>query len=318
MIFIKKHLLFIVFILFLPLLTSCTKPEGKNTIRLAYMPNVTHAVPLIGLEKNFYQEELGSDIKLKPMHFIVGNNIIDAFITNQIDIAYVGPGPFINSRYRGIPLKLLAGSCDGGTTIVGLACEGLGTRPNLQDGLRVSVPQYGNTQDLILRKFLENNNIKNATVIAIPPQDTATAFFTMSIDAACLPEPWGTILIDKANCKLIKDEKEVLNNGNYPVTILVTSKKFAEENPEIVSKILIANKKTIDFINLNKKESIEITRNEISKITKKDIKNEIILKSLSRCTFNNKFDFNILKEFAEIGIKAGYYRKELLERLPQK
>jgi NitT/TauT family transport system substrate-binding protein len=299
------------------LLSSCAKQENKNTVRLAYMPNVTHAVPLIGLEKGFYQEELGSNIKLKPMHFVVGNNIIDAFITNQIDVAYVGPGPFINSIYRGVPLKLLANSCDGGTTIVGTeTCRDIKTCQGKSP--RISVPQYGNTQDLILRKFIENNNIKNAKVIAIPPQDTATAFFTMSIDAACLPEPWGTILIDKAKCKIIKDEKEVLNNGNYPVTILVTNKKFAEENPEVISKLLIANKKTIDFINSNKVESIEITRNAISKITKKDIKNEIILKSLSRCTFNNKFDFNILKEFAEIGIKAGYYRKVLLERLPQK
>lgn len=287
-------------------LCSCTKGNDENSVRLAYMPNVTHAVPLVGIEKGFFQKELGSNVKLEPIHFVVGNSIIDAFITNQIDIAYVGPGPYINSIYRKVPLKLLSNSANGGTTIVGTA--------DIGNDSRISVPQYGNTQDLILRRFLEKENIKNAMVIAIPPQDTATAFFTMSIDAACLPEPWGTVIIDKIKCKVLKNEKEILNNGDYPVTILITTEEFANKHPEIVESLKKANKKTIEYINSNPVETIAITKDSISKITKKEIKREIISNSIKRCSFKSEIDFNILKKYAEIGVKAGYYKKAFLKR----
>ncbi|MBI2995352.1 MAG: ABC transporter substrate-binding protein [Candidatus Melainabacteria bacterium] len=297
---------FITYVLLIVLFfTSCSSNKLKNekNLRLGYMPNVTHATALIGIEKNIFQDELTSNIKLKLIHFVVGNSIIDAFITNQIDIAYVGPGPFINALYRKVPIKLLAGACNGGTTIV----ETL-RATSLQEGSRIAIPQYGNTQDLLLRLFLEKNNLTDKVkIIAIPPQDTGTAFFTMSIDAACLPEPWGIILIKKGVCKLLIDEKSILNGQDYPVTLLIVNKKYAEEHPDLVEKFLNAHKKINEFIIKNPKESIEIVTKAISNISKKQIDSSIIKKSFDRCKFENKVNLNLLNKFKEIGVKAGYY-----------
>ena len=271
------------------------------------MPNVTHATALVGIEKNIFQDELGVNVKFKPVHFVVGNSIIDAFITNQIDAAYVGPGPFINGLYRGVPVKLLANAASGGTVIIGV--KAIHELPQ-QDNIRIAVPQYGNTQDLILRSYLKQKNLLDKIkIIAIPPQDTGTAFFTMSIDAACLPEPWGTILIEKNICKLLVDEKSILNNGNYPVTILVTNKKFADKNPDLIKRLLIAHNKANEFIAKNPQEAIEATTNAIARISKKEINQNIIAKALKRCTFNNNLDLNVLKEFMHIGVISGYYKE---------
>ena len=287
-------------------LTSCTLRSANNEkiVRLSFMPNVTHATALVGIEKNIFQEELGSDIKFIPMHFVVGNSIIDAFITGQIDVAYVGPGPYLNAIYRKVPIKLLANACNGGTVLVGAHCNA-----PLQPGMRIAVPQYGNTQDLILRAYLDKNKLlEKMKIIAIPPQDTGTAFFTMSIDAACLPEPWGTILIEKNICNLIVDEKNILNNGGYSVTLLVTNKEFAKNNPELINKILLAHKEANDYITKSQNGAIELVTKAISNISKKQIDQNIIAKSIKRCTFKDELDLNILKEFKTISIKAGYYR----------
>ncbi len=295
------------FILFVLFLTSCSKQSEEKTLRLGFMPNVTHATALVGLEKNIFQDELGSDVKFRPVHFVVGNSIIDAFITNQIDAAYVGPGPFINALYRGVPVKLLANAANGGTVIVGMG--------KIRDDSRIAVPQYGNTQDLILRAYLKQNNLLDKVkIIAIPPQDTGTAFFTMSIDAACLPEPWGTILTEKNICKLLVDEKSLLNDGRYPVTVLVINNEFADKNPEIVKKLLVAHNNVIKFIAENPQESITVTTKAISEISKKEINQNIIAKAFKRCTFKSDLDLNILKEFKTIGIIAGYYRKGFLDK----
>ena len=268
------------------------------------MPNVTHATALVGIEKNIFQDELGDNIKFKPVHFVVGNSIIDAFITNQIDVAYIGPGPYINALYRNIPIELLSNAANGGTLLVSKF-----PGPRLHDGSRIAVPQYGNTQDLILRAYLKQNDLLDKVkIIAISPQDIGTAFFTMSIDAACLPEPWGTILIEKDICKLLVDEKSILNNGNYPVTILVVNKKFASENSEVIKKLLAAHKKTTEFIVKNPQEAIKITTNTISRISKKEIDENTIAKAFKRCSFNSYLDLNILKLYTTIGIKTGYYK----------
>ena len=300
-------------LLFITTACGLQNQSDKNILRLGFMPNVTHATALVGIEKNIFQYEAGSKVKFKPVHFVVGNSIIDAFITNQIDAAYVGPGPFINALYRGIPIKLLANAANGGTVIVGTG--------QINDKSRIAIPQYGNTQDLILRAYLKQNNLfDKVKIIAIPPQDTGTAFFTMSIDAACLPEPWGTILIEKtvgasSNLRLLVDEKSILNNGNYPATILVINKKFADKNPDLMKKLLVAHNKSNEFIVNNPQEAIEVTTNAISRISKKEINQNIIAKAFKRCTFNNTLDLNILKEFKILGIISGYYRKGFADKI---
>ncbi|MBI3589846.1 MAG: ABC transporter substrate-binding protein [Candidatus Melainabacteria bacterium] len=272
------------------------------------MPNVTHATVLVGIEKNIFQEELGKDISFQPINFIVGNSIVDAFITNQIDLAYVGPGPFINALYRKVPVELLSGAANGGTSIVGTLNE-----TSLRQGMRIAVPQYGNTQDFILHSYLGNINLQDKVkIFAIPPQDTGTAFYTMSIDAACLPEPWGTILIGKDICKELVNEKDILNNGNYPVTLLVVNKKYAKENPDLVKRFLVAHKKANRFISDYPNKAIEIVTKVISTISKKEIDKNVIAISFIKCGFNNDVDLNILNKFKEIGIRAGYYRKGFL------
>ncbi len=271
------------------------------------MPNVTHSTALVGIEKNLFRDELGENINFRPLHFVVGNSIIDAFITNQIDVAYVGPGPFINALYREIPVKLLANAANSGTVIVG--------NHQLEENTRIAIPQYGNTQDLILRIYLKRNNLLDKVkIIAIPPQDTGTAFFTMSIDAACLPEPWGTILMEKGISMLLVDEKSIFNNGIYPVTLLVANKRFMDRYPDLIEKLILAHNKANQFIAENPQEAIEITRSSISRISKKEINKEIIAKSFNRCVFNNNLDLNVLKEFKTLGIIAGYYKNGFKEQ----
>ena len=312
-----KHLLkySIILILFL---SACSFQNKSNKIifRLGYMPNVTHATALVGIEKNIFKEALGSDVNFKPMHFVVGNNIIDAFITNQIDIAYVGPGPFINALYRKIPIKLLSNAASGGSLIVGAIHELPLHELPLPNGARIAVPQYGNTQDLILRAYLEKNNLdKKFNIIALPPQDTGTAFFTMSIDAACLPEPWGTILIQQGSCKLLVDEKEILNNGDYPVTVLVVSKKYAENNKDVIQKLLVAHKRINSFIRENPDEAVNIVQKAISNISKKQIDRMVIAESFKRCSFKDELNLKILTEIARAGIKARYYNKGFTDEI---
>lgn len=295
---------------------SCSvKKEDKNVLRLGYMLNVTHGTAIIGIEEGIFKRELGEKIIFKPVHFLVGNSVIDAFITDQIDLAYVGPGPFLNAIYRKVPIELLSNACNRGTLIVGNA------NSLQQKVIRIAVPQFGNTQDLILRAYLEKTNLtkntrkENLIVHALPPPNIGSAFYTMSIDAACLPEPWGTILLQKNVTDLLVNEKEILNNGEYSTTLLVVSKKFASQNPRLVEAFVKAHEVSSQILVNEKDKAEKIIFHAISKKTGSKVDIEVIKNSLKRCTFVNSLNLISLKEMALAGIKAGYYEKRVLSDL---
>ena len=41
---------------------SNSEDANKNKLRIAYFPNIGHAVPIIGVEKGFFQSGVGNDV----------------------------------------------------------------------------------------------------------------------------------------------------------------------------------------------------------------------------------------------------------------
>src|SRR4051812_6749047 len=84
-------------------LTACSGDDDKasasgeaSAIRLGYFPNITHAPALVGVNKGFFQESLGST-KLEGKTFNAGPAAIEALFSGAIDAAYLGPNPAINA-----------------------------------------------------------------------------------------------------------------------------------------------------------------------------------------------------------------------------
>ena len=50
----------------------------ENKLRIAYFPNIGHAVPIVGIEQGYFADELGSDIEIELEFLIVdpGHRII--------------------------------------------------------------------------------------------------------------------------------------------------------------------------------------------------------------------------------------------------
>ena len=78
------------------LLLSSSDTIGENKIRVAYFPNIGHAVPIVGIEKGFFEEEIGDQTKIETESLIVVPQVIESLFADSVDVAYVGPGPAIN------------------------------------------------------------------------------------------------------------------------------------------------------------------------------------------------------------------------------
>ena len=69
---------------------------NENTLRIAYFPNIGHAIPIVGMETGFFSEKINTDTKIENRIFDSGPQVIESLFANSVDIAYVGPGPAIN------------------------------------------------------------------------------------------------------------------------------------------------------------------------------------------------------------------------------
>ena len=241
-------------------LAGTTDPQ-HDRVRVAFFPNIGHAIPIVGLENQIFSENLG-DIQISPKLFDSGPQVIESLFANSIDMAYVGPGPavngFIKSEERGI--VILAGAASGGASLVVHPDSDIESAEDFA-GKRIAAPQIANTQDVSLRHYLSEHGLRPAEkggsvyVLNVPNSDIYTLFVKGDIDAAWVPEPWATIFVDQLGGKRVFQEEELWPDGRFASVLLVARAAYAEENPEIVGKWIESHKKAEIWINQHPQEA---------------------------------------------------------------
>ena len=287
---------------------ACGKAEVTNKevkkVTIGYFPNISHAPAMVGVEQGIFKESL-KGIEIETMNFPNGSLFMDALSTNQIDVGYVGPGPVLNRFLQGGEVVLLSNASRGENVLV--------VREDLEfndvkdlEGKVVATPSTGCTHDLIFRKMLEENGMaveeNGGTVkrIAQKPATMIGLFQQKQIDAALVSEPWASLMEAEGVVKVVRDAKEVPWEGQMPAAVLVASKDFLESNPEIIEKVISAHEQSIEYINNNKDEVLDIISKQIKTITNQEIEKEIIISSLNRVEYSSEVNKKIIQEFADL------------------
>jgi len=300
-------------ILLLLFLSGCSqKQEQQPKLRLGFFPNVTHAPALVGIDQGFFQSELGQ-VKLEIRVFSAGPELMEAMAAGEIDVAYIGPGPALTGFARGVPIQIISGASNAGAVLVATQKSGISTPKDLA-GKKVAIPQYGNTQDISLRHLLVENNLKdkakggNVEIFQAAPADILTLFAQNQIDAALVPEPWGAILEQKGEAKLVLDWNHIWKEGNYPTTVVIAKKDYAEKNPVAINAFLVAHQKAVEFINGHPNERGKIVNNQLKLIMNKEISPEVLEIAFRRTQATLTIDKHVLQEYADLSLEAGYLR----------
>ena len=131
------------------------REASGDTLRVAFFPNIGHAIPVVGMERGTFESDLGNSTNIETKLFDSGPQVIESLFAKSIDIAYVGPGPAINGFLKSEKhdVVILSGAASGGASFI--------VHPNSQinsaddfAGKRIAAPQIGNTQDISLRNYL--------------------------------------------------------------------------------------------------------------------------------------------------------------------
>jgi NitT/TauT family transport system substrate-binding protein len=270
--------------------TDSNGSGDKVTLRLGYLPNVTHAPALIGLANGSFAKTLGPNIDLETSNYNSGTDETTAILANALDAAFVGPNPAINAyqKSHGTLIRIVAGTASGGAFLV--------VKPSITSigdllGKKIATPSLGNTQDVALRAFLKSKGLETDTEgggdVSIVPQDnstTVTAFQTDAIDGAWVPEPYATKLKNEGG-KVLIDEASLWPGGKFVTTNLMVTTKFLADHPDIVTNLVKGLADSIDLITDNPTEAEKLVSQRIGSDTGKPLSVDLVKASFKSITF---------------------------------
>jgi NitT/TauT family transport system substrate-binding protein len=317
----KKSMLYLfISILLMGLLSACAQSsnedEGKGdggevkTVKIGYFPNLTHIATIVALEKGYFEEAFGKDVTIETKTVANGGLFMEAMATKAIDVGTVGPGPLLNFYVKNKEYHLISGAVNGGAVLV--AAEGSGVEKLADlDGKKVAIPVIGSTQDVMLRKALKEADLKAKTsggtvdLFAAAPADTASLFVQKQVDAAATQEPWGYVLENQANGKLLLDWDEFAWGKESTNTVVAARADFLN-NKDLSQKYLDAHKKSVQFIQDNPEESKEIVIKHLKDLTGKELNKDEVDAAFSRLVVTTDVNEKVIQEMADISKEAGY------------
>ncbi len=314
--FRKRILAAILLITMILSLTACgEKKEGKTAVRIAYFPNITHAQALYMKNQQTLEKSWKDRCDVSWKAFNAGPAEMEAIFAGEIDLGYIGPVPALSANVKSNgDVKIISNATDAGSVLLKRKNSGIQSIKDLS-GKKVAVPQLGNTQHLCLLHLLEENGLKTTdkggtvTVNASSNADILNLIDNNSVDAALVPEPWGATIEKNGNAEILLDEKQVFQEGNYPVAVVVASSDFMDEHPDLVEEFLKAHEDASVSINQNTSEAMNIVNAEIKKATGKSLKTDILKTAFARMKINTKINSETILAFAQISHKEGFINK---------
>lgn len=295
------------------ILIESSEAKQESKIRIAFFPNIGHLVPIIGSEKGIFSNSFDNETVIETHLFDSGPQVIESLFAKSIDLAYVGPGPTINGFIQSEKndLKILAGAASGGASFIVHPNSKINSINDIS-GKRIAAPPIGNTQDVSLRTYLSENNLKpiekGGTVVVLNTANPEifTLFAKGDIDAAWVPESWATILIQELNGTRLFYEEDLWPNKQFASVLLIGRTDYIESNPQVIQAWVDSHKETVTWINNNPGESKLIFQQFIKKTLGRSLPEKIIDDSFSNIEITSDPIVGSIYTFAQRADSLGY------------
>jgi len=264
--------------------------QGRQILRVGYMPNLTHAPALLGIGGGVFAERLGPGVVIEGKAFNAGPSVIEAVFSGDLDVAYIGPNPAINGyvRSKGTTLRIVAGCTMGGAALV--VQDGITSAADLA-GKRVAIPAIANTQDVSLRTWLRVNGLRaldqggTVEVLPVAASDTITAFRKRGLAGAWVPEPTVSRLELQAGGVILVDERTQWPSGIFPTTEVIASTTALRARPELVRAFLVAHAEAVRRLNEDPGPSRRAVEAFLRDKFKLALPPEVVERAFERLTF---------------------------------
>jgi NitT/TauT family transport system substrate-binding protein len=204
--------------------------DDNGTLRVGVMANLTHAPLLAGLGSGRIARAL-APVHVESRVFRAGPRVTEALIGNAIDVGTAGPAPAVVHHARHSSngrdgLRIVAGCSSGGASLVVARRSRITSAGDLHRK-SLAVTQIGTTQDLALRSYLAQHDLRDSTaggdvrVIAVAGATILAQMKSGDLDGAWLPEPWATRIVRELEAVRLIDERDLWPDRKFSTAVLV-------------------------------------------------------------------------------------------------
>ncbi|MET7730502.1 aliphatic sulfonate ABC transporter substrate-binding protein [Streptomyces sp. NPDC005402] len=291
------------------------KIDGLDSVKIGYFGNLTHGTALVGVNKGFFQKELGAT-KASYATFNAGPSEIEALNSKSIDIGWIGPSPAINgyTKSGGKSLKIIGGSASGGVKLV-VNPDKIKSLKDVK-GKKIATPQLGNTQDVAFLNWIADQGWKvdaqsgkgDVTVVRTDNKITPDAYKSGSIDGAWVPEPTASKLVAEG-AKVLLDESSLWPDKKFVITNIIVRQDFLKEHPKAVEAVLKASVEANKWINANPDAAKAAANKQLEADSGKALKPEVLDPAWTSIQFTSDPLAATLNTEAEHAVKAGLLKK---------
>ncbi|WP_406656480.1 ABC transporter substrate-binding protein [Methanolobus sp. ZRKC2] len=313
----STFLILIVFMISAVLVSGCAEQEPEETtvteITFGYQPSTHQVAYLMAKDKGWWAEDLGPlgietiDDKVFP----TGAPEMQAMLSGEIDVAYVGAAPVISALASGLDAKIVAAVQTQGSDVV-LRTELPYESPEDLKGLKIATFPPGTIQDTLLRNWLAENNVDpdaDVTIVPMGPGDAMTAISANQVDAVFLPHPAPTLIEEEGVGRSVVSSGEV--QEDHACCVVAVSGELIRENPEVVQQIVETHTRSTEYVSENTDEAAQVFADD------QDWDIEVVKASISDWDGSWVSDpslvVNSTVDYAQVQYELGYISTELEE-----
>jgi len=265
-------------------------------------PTATDFLPVfVAKEKGYFDNH---NIDATPTRVPVVTNIPPALISGSIQIGMTTVPVLLQAVDGGLDLKLIAGAArhTKASPFISLVArkDVKVEKPADLVGKKVGVPGLNSVIDVMLRKWLINNNgpIKQVTFIEAPLPQLPDLLKSGTLDLVAIVDPLRSRIIS-SDAGYIAAEYLGEVDPDVLISAWMATGDWVAKNPEVVKNFRAAIDEGLAFIKANPDESREIEKKYLG------------FNSPHFPTFENKAKPEDLKVFIAIGKELGLYRTAL-------
>jgi ABC-type branched-subunit amino acid transport system substrate-binding protein/ABC-type taurine transport system substrate-binding protein len=245
------------------ILQSATgKAAEKTHLRIGYQPSTHQLAEMVAIEKGWWEEDLADFgiTEVTDHQFPSGLPEMQSMMAGDLDVAYVGVTPPITAIAQGLDAKIVAAVQTQGSDLV-LRPEINYTSPSNLFGLKIATFPPGSVMDIVLKKFLTDNNVSNVTIVSMGPEDAIEAIENGSVNGTFLPHPCPAMI------ELDGNGSSVVRSGamwaDHACCCLLVSGELIRDHPDLVREVVRTHIKATEYVNENQNESAEIFAEKI-------------------------------------------------------
>lgn len=291
-------------ILMAGVLTGCG--EKKNELRIGYFPNITHSQALVMREQESLEKDLEGKYEVKWSSFNAGPAEVEALFAGELDMGLIGPVPAISAYVKSKgEFVIISGAANGGATLIASKESGINSVADLNEK-KVAIPQLGNTQHLMLLNLLSKNDLKVSTsggtvdIVAAANADISNLFDQNQIDAALVPEPWGSIIVKNGSAICVTEGVGIDTMNNEATTVVLVNKDYLENNEEAVQAFLSEYYAATEYVAAGSEEVKQIVNSRIKEETGKELDMDIVTQAFENIEFTGDVPTDSLNGYAQI------------------